>query len=821
MVVEYDDKITNTDKIINSVIDIGYGATLHESKENGKSKKEIKNSSVYNDVKSMKHRLIISLIFWIPLMYVAMYHMFKDWFGIPIPSFIMNMFHGTENSLVFAFTQFLLLLPILYVNRNYFISGFKKLFKGMPNMDSLIAIGSSAATIYGIVAIYMIGYGLGHNNIEIVQNYANNLYFESAGTILTLITIGKYLETKSKGKTSDAISKLINLAPKTAVVVRDGKEIEVGIEEIVKDDEVIIKPGESIGIDGVIIEGEASIDQSSITGESIPVYKKVGDKVVSGTINKNGYIKIRATNVGDDTTLSQIIKLVEEASNSKAPISKIADKVSSVFVPIVITIAILAVIIWLLAGYSFEFALSIGISVLVISCPCALGLATPVAIMVGTGKGAENGILIKSAESLEILHSVDTVVLDKTGTITEGKPKVTDIVSLINENELLKIAGSLEKSSEHPLAEAIVKKAEDSKIIFNDVKKFETVSGRGVKGVIEQKTYFAGNIAFMKENNINTEKVNSKAKDLLNSGKTVLYFSDDKNVIGIIAVADTIKKTSYQAIKELKKRNIDTIMITGDNSLVANSIGNEIGINRVISEVLPQDKEGEIDRLQKEGKKVAFVGDGINDSPALVRSNVGLAIGSGTDIAIESADCVIIKNSLLDVVTAIDLSKSVIRNIKLSLFWAFIYNIIGIPVACGILYPAFSITLSPMIGAACMSLSSVCVVTNALRLKRFKPHFKINDCNDGFCNNNLEKNNIEINNKEENLGMEKLVSIEGMACNHCKMNVEKALKEIDGVEEVNVSLEEKNAIIKLNKEISDSEIKNAIQEAGYEVIEIK
>ncbi len=820
MVVEYDDKITNTDKIINSVIDIGYGATLHESKENGKSKKEIKNSSVYNDMKSMKHRLIISLIFWIPLMYVAMYHMFKDWFGIPIPSFIMNMFHGTENSLVFAFTQFLLLLPILYVNRNYFISGFKKLFKGMPNMDSLIAIGSSAATIYGIVAIYMIGYGLGHNNIEIVQNYANNLYFESAGTILTLITVGKYLETKSKGKTSDAISKLINLAPKIAVVVRDGKEIEVGIEEIVKDDEVIIKPGESIGIDGVIIEGEASIDQSSITGESIPVYKKVGDKVVSGTINKNGYIKIRAINVGDDTTLSQIIKLVEEASNSKAPISKIADKVSSVFVPIVITIAILAVIIWLLAGYSFEFALSIGISVLVISCPCALGLATPVAIMVGTGKGAENGILIKSAESLEILHSVDTVVLDKTGTITEGKPKVTDIVSLINENELLKIAGSLEKSSEHPLAEAIVKKAEDSKIIFNGVKKFETVSGRGVKGVIEQKTYFAGNIAFMKENNINTEKVNSKAKDLLNSGKTVLYFSDDKNVIGIIAVADTIKKTSYQAIKELKKRNIDTIMITGDNSLVANSIGNEIGINRVISEVLPQDKEREIDRLQKEGKKVAFVGDGINDSPALVRSNVGLAIGSGTDIAIESADCVIIKNSLLDVVTAIDLSKSVIRNIKLSLFWAFIYNIIGIPVACGILYPAFGITLSPMIGAACMSLSSVCVVTNALRLKRFKPHFKINDCNDGFCNNSLEKNNIEIN-KEEKLRMEKLVSIEGMACNHCKMNVEKALKEIDGVEEVNVSLEEKNAIIKLNKEISDSEIKNAIQEAGYEVIEIK
>lgn len=813
MEVDYDDNIIDTDKIEKAVEDIGYGATLHESKENSKSKKEAGSTGVYNDIKNMKHRLIISLIFWIPLMYLAMYHMFKEWFGLPVPEFIMNAFHGTENSLVYAFTQLLLLLPILYVNRNYFISGFKKLFKGMPNMDSLIAIGSSAATIYGIVAIYMIGYGLGHNNLDLVQKYASNLYFESAGTILTLITVGKYLETKSKGKTTDAISKLINLAPKTATVIRDGKEVEVGLEEIVKDDILVIKPGESIGIDGIITEGEASIDQSSITGESIPVYKKKGDEVVSGTINKNGYIKVRATKVGSDTTLSQIIKLVEEASNSKAPISKIADKVSSVFVPVVITIAVLAVIIWLLAGQSFEFALSIGIAVLVISCPCALGLATPVAIMVGTGKGAENGILIKSAESLETLHSVDVVVLDKTGTVTEGKPKVTDIVSLIGENELLKIAGSLEKASEHPLAEAIVKKSEENKIVFDNVTNFETISGRGVKGIINQKMYFAGNIAFMKENNINIEKVNSKAEELSNNGKTVLYFANDKETIGIIAVADTIKKTSYQAIKELKKRNIDTVMITGDNALVANSIGKELGIDRVISEVLPQDKEREIAKLQNEGKKVAFVGDGINDSPALVRSDVGLAIGSGTDIAIESADCVIMKDSLLDVVTAIDLSKAVIRNIKLSLFWAFFYNVIGIPIACGILYPAFGITLSPMIGAACMSLSSVCVVTNALRLKRFKPHFKVE--------NGLDDKNLEIKNKEEDFKMEKTVSIEGMSCNHCKMTVEKALKGIDGVQDVEVSLENKNAVIKSDKEISDSDIKNAIEDAGYEVVGIK
>ena len=772
MTVEFDENILSVEEIMKTIENIGYGASLHENKTNKKSKENVKNEQVYDDIKNMKHRLIISIIFWIPLMYVAMFHMFKDWFGIPIPSFIENTFHGTKNSLIFAFTQFLLLLPIMYVNRNYYISGFKKLFKKMPNMDSLIAIGSGAAFIYGIIAIYMIGYGLGHNNIDLVEKYSQDIYFESAGTILTLITVGKYLEAKSKGKTSDAISKLINLAPKTVTVLRNEKEVKIDIEEVVKGDIVLVKPGEKIGVDGIVIEGEGYIDESSITGESIPVYKKNNDNLISGTINKNGYIKMKASKVGDDTTLSQIIKLVEEASNSKAPISKIADKVSSIFVPVVIFIAVLAFLIWIIAGYSFEFALSIGIAVLVISCPCALGLATPVAIMVGTGKGAENGILFKSAESLETLHLVDTVVFDKTGTITKGNISVTDIYSLIDEKELLKIAGSIEKSSEHPLGEAIVKKAKEENIKLEDSKEFESISGRGVKGKINNKTYFAGNLNFMKENNIEVKGVIEKAEEFLNNGKTVLYFAEEERIIGIIAVSDIIKETSLKAVQELKKKNIEVIMITGDNHLVAKSIGKQVGIDRIISEVLPQDKEKEIAKLQSKGRKVAFVGDGINDSPALARSDVGFGIGSGTDIAIESADCIIMKDNLLDVVTAIQLSKSVIRNIKMNLFWAFFYNTIGIPIAAGVLYPVFGITLNPMIGAACMSLSSVCVVTNALRLRGFKPHFQ-NECNlSENCNINFKENKEEFNK------MEKTIKIEGMMCNHCKMAVTKALENI-------------------------------------------
>lgn len=709
---------------------------------------------------------------------------------------IKNVFHGTKNALVFAFTQLLLLLPIVYVNRNYFIVGFKRLNKKTPNMDTLIAIGCSASILYGIFAIYMIINGILNLKMDIVETYMHDMYFESAGTILTLITLGKYLEEKSKGKTSEAIRKLINLVPKKAIVIRNGKEVETEIENIAKNEIILIKPGTSIPVDGIIIEGNSYIDQSSITGESIPVEKNVGESVISGTINKNGALKIKATKVGEDTTISQIIKLVEEASNSKAPISKLADKVSGIFVPVVIVIAIFAAIFWLIKGESIEFALSIGIAVLVISCPCALGLATPVAIMVGTGKGAQNGILIKSAESLEVLHLIDTVVLDKTGTITEGNPKVTDIIG--GEN-LLKIAGSLERKSEHPLAEAIIEQTKLKNIELIDITEFTSTTGRGVTGIIEGERYYGGNLKFLEENNIDIGNFIEKGNKLLKQGKTVLYFSNSTEVIGIVAVADIIKSTSNNAIKELKKRKIKVVMVTGDNKIVAESIGNKLAIDEVISEALPQDKEKEVSKLQKEGRKVAFVGDGINDSPALVKADVGLAIGSGTDIAIESADIVLMKNNLLDVIKAIDLSKAVIKNIKINLFWAFFYNSIGIPISAGILYQNLGIKLNPMLGAAAMSLSSVCVVTNALRLRNFKVKYD----------------------EEELMMKQKVISIEGMQCNHCKMNVEKALNLIEGVVKVDVNLSNKTATIDYEKEISDNKIKEVIEEAGFTVKNIK
>jgi len=836
MVVEYEENKLDNEKIISAVVDAGYGASTNSENKNVEDSKKVNNSDI---IIGMKKRLIISICFWIPLMIVAMHHMIFKLFNIPVPEIISNLFDGSENSITFALTQVLLLLPIMYVNRAYFINGFKKLFKRSPNMDSLVAIGSTAAIAYGVYAIYMIGYGLGHGNLELVDQFRMDLYFESAGTILTLITIGKYLETKSKGKTGDAISKLINLAPKTAIILKDNKEIEVGINEISKDDIVIIKPGSSVPIDGVIIEGKSSIDQSSITGESIPVEKNIGDNVVSGTINKNGYLKVKATKVGEDTTLSQIIKLVEEASNSKAPISRLADKVSGVFVPIVISIAVLATIFWVFQGQSFEFALSIGIAVLVISCPCALGLATPVAIMVGTGKGAENGILFKSAESLELLHLVDTVVLDKTGTITRGKPKVVEIITnlqimqesqigngkikfvgninnnIASENNLLKIASSLEKNSEHPLAEALIQKAEENNIELENVEEFLAVSGKGVKGKIEGVKYYGGNLAFMKENNINTKDYDEKVKELSSQGKICLYFAKENNLLGVIVVSDTVKPASKMAIENLKKQKKEVFMITGDNKLVAESIAKEVGISKVISEVLPQDKEKEVSKLQKSGKKVAFVGDGINDSPALVKADVGLAIGSGTDIAIESADVVLMKNSLLEVDTAIALSRSVIRNIKMNLFWAFFYNIIGIPVASGVFFLNFGLKLNPMIGATAMSLSSVCVVTNALRLRYFKnKNVEVQNCLNDKCD-------IKVNKKIEEVKIMKTISIEGMQCNHCKMSVEKALNSIEGITSVEVNLENKNAVIEFNKEIENDKIKSVIEEAGFEVIDIK
>ena len=709
MVVDYDENKLNQAEIENAVSDAGYGARLRS--KNADLTKDTEENSAQKEYESYKRRLIWSVIFTVPLIYLSMGHML----GWPLPFFFL----GTTNAITFAFTQFLLLLPVVYLNRSYFINGFKSLFKGTPNMDSLVALGASAALVYGIFTIYKIGIGLGFLDFKSVSAHVMNLYFESAGTILTLITLGKTLEAKAKGKTTDAISKLLNLAPKTARVLRDNQEKNVPVEEVKKDDVVIVKAGESIPVDGVIISGSASIDESALTGESLPVDKKEGDKAIGATINRNGYFKMRVTKTGDETVLAQIVKLVDEATSSKAPIANLADRVSGVFVPIVIGIAFIAAIIWLLLGSTFEFALSIGISVLVISCPCALGLATPTAIMVGTGQGAINGILFKSAKALETTHELQTIVFDKTGTITEGKPVVTDIFPLQNtENDLLQIAASLESLSEHPLAQAITTSAKEKNLSFLEVEKFTQVAGQGISGIIDGKKILAGNLKMMNENQIETTSANF-LDNSTNSGKTTLYFAQDNRLIGIIRIADVIKDTSKEAIEELNQMGLQTIMLTGDNETTARSIAKKSGIRNVIAEVLPADKEHEIQKLQNQGQKVAMVGDGINDAPALARADVGIAIGAGTDIAIDSADVVLMKSQLTEVSTAIKLSKATIKNIKENLFWAFVYNIIGIPIAAGIFYPAFGFKLSPMIGALAMSFSSVFVVTNALRLRFF------------------------------------------------------------------------------------------------------
>lgn len=797
MEVEFDNKILKSDDIIQAVEKAGYGASLESNKK--ESKKDTENKNEKNNLKLLKKKLIVSICFLIPLMYVAMHHM------LPTPGFISNIFDGDNNIFTAVFTQFLLLIPIVYINRTYFSSGFKKLFMKSPNMDSLIAIGSTASIVYGLVSMYVIGYGLSIQNHELVHRYSMNIYFESAGTILTLITLGKYLEEKQKGKTGDAIKKLINLVPKKVTVIRNNNEIVIDTKDALKDDILVIKPGENIAVDGIVVYGTTTVDESSITGESIPVQKVIGDVVTSGTTNLHGMIRIQATKVGEDTTVSNIIKLVKEASSTNAPISRLTDRVSLVFVPIVIGISIISCIVWLISGQSLEFALNIAISVLVIACPCALGLATPVAIMVGTGVGAKHGILIKSAESLETLHLVDTVVLDKTGTITYGKPVVTDVISFTNNNDLLKIAGSLEKNSEHPLSTAILKKIEEEKIEILDVNDFKVIPGKGIYGKILKKEYICGNLKFLTENNINVNNEIALVVDnLQNDAKTVLYVADKSSIIGIIgiiAVKDVVKPSSYLMIKNLNQMGIDSVMITGDNKYVANSIAKEVGIKNVVSDVLPDDKEKEVKKLQNDGKKVAFVGDGINDSPALARADVGIAIGNGTDIAIESADVVLMKNDLMEVITSIKLSKKVISNIKMNLFWAFFYNSVGIFIASGILYPKFGITLSPMIGALAMSLSSVCVVTNALRINKFKVKY-------------------EEERKMEKKIHEKNVYIEGMSCNHCKMSVEKALKSIDGVEKVDVNLGDKKASITSTKSINNDEIKKVIEDIGFEVKDI-
>lgn len=680
MLVEYDPGAESPESIIAAVDDAGYGAALPASKGGAKAD-AAPAVDIEAELLGMKRRFVISLCFLLPLFYIAMGHMM----GWPLPHF----FHDSRNALSFALIQFLLVLPIMYVNDKYYKVGFKTLLHGSPNMDSLIALGSLAAVVYGVAALFQISYGMGHGDAERVSKWSMDLYFESAGMILTLITLGKYLETRSKGKTSEAISRLMDLAPKTATVLRDGAEVEIPVEDVAVGDLILVRPGASIPVDGEVTEGTSSVDESALTGESIPVEKGPGDRVVAASINKSGSFTFRATRVGDDTTLAQMIALVDEAASSKAPIAQLADQVAGIFVPTVIGIALVTAAVWLVLGYGVEHALTASVAVLVISCPCALGLATPVAIMVGTGKGAENGILIKSAEALETLHTVSTVVLDKTGTVTEGRPRVTDLYpgEGITTEELLCVAASLEKPSEHPLAEAIVREAEERKIPLVPVRDFEAVHGRGVRAEVQSSHYLAGNRAMMEESGIDLGAEHLMADGLAENGKTPLYFAQDGRLIGLIAVADTVKPSSAEAMRGFRALGIDVVMLTGDNQRTADAIGRELGVTKVIAEVLPQDKEAVIASLQTEGRRVAMVGDGINDAPALARSDVGLAIGAGTDVAIESADIVLMKSDLLDAVTAVELSKATIRNVKQNLFWAFIYNIIGIPLAAGVWFP--------------------------------------------------------------------------------------------------------------------------------------
>ena len=806
MVVEYEDEATDTAAIIHAVEDAGYGASVKDAHEPAKKAENDLQKRTAEEAKKMKHRLGWSIVFLIVLMYVSMGHML----GWPLPSILL----GHENMMIFALTQLFLTLPIMYLNRKYYENGFKSLFHGAPNMDTLVAMGSTAAFVYSVSRLYVMGYAMGRGETDMAHMAAMNLYFESAAMILTLVTIGKYMESRSKNRTSDAITKLVDLAPKTALVVRNGRETEIPADQVQVGETVIVKPGQGIPVDGVILEGTGTVDESAITGESIPVEKKVGDRVTGATVNRAGYFQMKADRIGEDTTLSQIIRLVEEAGGSKAPIAKLADKVSGIFVPVVITIAVITIIVWLLSGATFSFALASGIAVLVISCPCALGLATPTAIMVGTGRGAEQGILIKSGESLETAHLVDTVVLDKTGTITEGHPAVAAVRMApgVTEAELLGLAASLEKASEHPLAEAIVRYAEEAGVEVSQATEFAAEAGQGVSGMVSGRKVLAGNQKMMDAQKITLDGMDAEAGKLSEEGRTVLYIAADQKLLGMIAVADPVKKTSAEAIREMEQMGLDVVMLTGDHEKTARAIQKQLGISRVIAQVLPQDKEREVRRLQEEGHKVAMVGDGINDAPALARADVGIAIGAGTDVAIESADIVLMKSDLLDAVTAVQLSRAVIRNIKENLFWAFCYNAIGIPLAAGVFYPLLNWQLSPMFGSAAMSFSSVFVVCNALRLKGFQPGFR--------KKRGGKTTAVSAEKKKGELTMKKTIKIEGMMCSHCTGRVDKALNALDGVT-ATVSLEDKAAYVTVDGAVTDEELKKAVVDAGYEVTGIE
>ena len=788
MVVEAKDESV-IPAIQKAVSDAGYGA-IPETPGKKAAPQPVQTE---NPLKEMKTRLIASAVFLVVLMYFTMGHMI----GLPVPMW----YH--HNPLMVALLQFFLTLPVVYLNRVYYTRGLKALWHRAPNMDSLIAVGSLAALIYGVAALFRMAAAMGNGDMETAHQYGENLYFESASMILTLITLGKFLETRAKGKTGDAIRALMDLSPKTATVRRDGVETEVAVEDVRLGDMVIVRSGGRIPVDGTVLSGRASVDQSALTGESVPVEKAVGDTVAAATINTEGYLEFRADKVGEDTTLSQIIRMVEEAGGSKAPIARLADKIAGVFVPVVMGIALIAFAVWMIAKGDLEFALNIGISVLVISCPCALGLATPVAIMVGTGRGARMGLLFKNAEALENLHKVDTVVVDKTGTLTTGKPAVTDILpGGLPEAELLKLAAALEEKSEHPFAKAVLEKA--AGVDHPQAANFETIPGKGVSGVIEGKKFFGGNGRLMEELGVQIPAL----PDSVDAGGTPLHFASENGIyLGTIVAADVLKADSVAAVAAMKKMHLNVVMLTGDNEKTAKAIAAKAGIDRVISDVLPGDKAGAVERLRKEGHKVVMVGDGINDAPALVTADVGLAIGNGTDIAIESADVVLMNGSLMGVGNAVALSRATIRNIKENLFWAFFYNCLGIPVAAGALYPAFRILLNPMIGAAAMSCSSVFVVTNALRLRFFKPK-------------EIETepvNNVEHTTIKEETAMKTVIHVEGMMCGHCKMHVENACKGVPGVTDAVVDLAAKNVTVTGDADLAA--LKAAITEAGYQVVD--
>lgn len=775
MVVDYDENVVNINDIINAVSDAGYGAKIYEKVNN--------NAALKKDL----HKLIISFILLILLMYVSMGYMI----GLPLPPFLI----GHMNALWYALTQLVITIPVLIIYRKYFISGYKKLFKLASNMDSLIAISATASMVYGIFAIVMISIGLVNSNMELVSEYHHNLYFESAAMILTLVSFGKYLEQLSKRKTTQAISKLMDLAPKKALILKGDKEVEVPVEEVKVDDLVVVKKGFAVPVDGVIVEGNAAIDEANITGESMPAQKGVNQVVYTSTTINSGYIVIKATKVGEDTSIANIIKLVEASSNSKAPISQLADKIASIFVPIVMAISLLSFVISIIASRDFNLSFNFAISVLVIACPCSLGLATPVAIMVGTGVGASNGLLIKNAEILEKSHLIKTIVFDKTGTLTNGKPTVTDFINIDSDNDLLSIIYSMENKSEHPLASAITNYANGTSAKIIDITGFKTIEGQGIEAKFNKDTYYIGNASNVKID----EQTQKKLEQLSKEGKTSLVVTKNNKLVAIIALKDEIKKNSVLAIHELHKMGIRTVMLTGDNKITAQTIADEVGISEVIAEVLPIDKQNVIKSLKHDNKHlVAMVGDGVNDALALTTADLGISLKGGSDIALETSDIVLLRNDLLDVVNVINLSKRVLRTIKGNLFWAFFYNSIGIILASGLLYPLWQIKLNPMIGSLAMSLSSVFVVLNALTINLFKP-----------------KKYIE-NVKEEEKMKEIVLQVKGMMCEHCKKHVENALSKIPGVERVEVSLKENSAKIYSIQELNRNDLINAVKNAGYE-----